>query len=72
MYSRNILPKKANLLKNGGALVERRDVAAFVELGGQVEMALLDAVEIWLWRRLGLRSHLDQRKLKEGGFDRHK
>jgi len=73
MYSRNILPEKADLLKNGGTLVERRDVAAFVELGGQIEVALLDAVEIWLLQlqRLGLRSHLDQRKL-EGGLDRHK
>lgn len=70
MYSGNILPEKADLLKNGSTLVERRDVATFVELGGQIEVALLDAVEIWLLQlqRLGIRSHLDQQKLEEGGL----
>jgi hypothetical protein len=72
VYSRDILPKKADLLENGGTLVERRDVAAFVKLRGQVEVALLDAVEIWLLQRLVLRSHLDQLKLEEVELDGHK
>lgn len=41
------MPEQADLLKNSGTLVERRDVAVFIELEGQIEVALLDAVEIW-------------------------
>lgn len=51
----NVLPKKVDLLKNSGTWVDRRDVTAFVKLGGQIEVSL------------GQRSYLDQRKSEARG-----